>query len=127
MKGIKRDCLNSPDFKWSCYTAAQYSYCFRRDTIFINNSKMSNARFLLDRFFFLDDLTGFEITLLLEVSIDKLKSYYMLLFLFRALGFWTRIKKFYNSTSLSLIISCSILKVVSHELEDWKLKIGVPL
>jgi len=85
---------------------------------------MSNARFLLDRFFFLDDLTGFEITLLLEVSIDKLKSYYMLLFLFRALGFWTRIKKFYNSTSLSLIISCSILKVVSHELEAWKLKIG---
>jgi len=48
----------------------------------------------------------------------------MLLFLFRALGFWTRIKKFYNSTSLSLIISCSILKVVSHELEAWKLKIG---
>ena len=33
--------------------------------------------FLLDRFFFLDDLTGFEITYLLEVNIGKSKSYYM--------------------------------------------------
>lgn len=47
----------------------------------------------------MDDFTGFEITYLLEVSIAKLKSF----------------------TSLSLI---SLLKVVSDELEAWKLKIG---